>query len=133
MIENIDLIKRVQVSTFVILQKTTEIYVVSLLKDKIEHRIAMILINICNHQFNCYSRQSNHHQRKEYAIDDELHESMKIETLIIVIFIILIKLFSSLLIIMYKIDWYHVLFIYIYIYITAKSLIWLSLNLIAFD
>jgi hypothetical protein len=53
--------------------------------------------------------------------------------LIVVIFIVLIKLFSSLLIIMYKIDWYHVLFIYIYIYITAKSLIWLSLDLIAFD
>jgi hypothetical protein len=104
MIENIDLMKRVQVSTFVILQKTTEIYVVSLLKDKIEHRIAMILINICSHQSDCYSRQLSHHQKEEYAIDDELHESMKIETLIIVVFIILIKLFSSLLIIMYKID-----------------------------
>jgi hypothetical protein len=65
----------------------------------------MILINICSHQFNCYSRQSNHHQREEYSIDDELYESMKIETLIIVIFIILRKLFSSLLIKMYKIDW----------------------------
>jgi hypothetical protein len=42
---------------------------------------------------------------------------MKIETLIIVVFIVSIKLFSSLLIIMYKIDWYHVLFICIYIYI----------------
>jgi hypothetical protein len=104
MIENIDLMKRVQASAFVVLQKTTEIYVVSLLKDKIKHRIAMILINICSHQFDCYSRQSNHHQREEYAIDDELHESMRIETLIIVVFIILIKLFSSLLIIMYKID-----------------------------
>jgi hypothetical protein len=104
MIENIDLMKQVQVSTFVVLQKTTEIYVVSLLKDKIKHRIAMILINICNHQFDYYSRQSSHHQRKEYAIDDELHESMRIETLIIVVFIVLIKLFFSLLIIMYKID-----------------------------
>jgi hypothetical protein len=65
----------------------------------------MILINICCHQFDYYSRQSSHHQREEYAIDDELYESMRIETLIIVIFIILIKLFSSLLIIMYKIDW----------------------------
>jgi hypothetical protein len=64
----------------------------------------MILINICNHQSDCYSRQSNHHQRKEYAINDELHESMKIETLIIVILIILIKFFFSLLIIMHKID-----------------------------
>jgi hypothetical protein len=62
----------------------------------------MILINICSHQFDCYSRQSNHHQRKAYAINDELHESMRIETLIIVIFIILIKLFSCLLIIMYS-------------------------------
>jgi hypothetical protein len=123
MIEYIDLMKRVQASTFVVLQKATKIYVVSLLKDKIEHRIAMILINICNHQSDCYSRQSNHHQRKKYAIDDELHESMKIETLIIVIFIILIKLFSSLLIIMYKIDWYHVLFIYIYIYILLRNLL----------
>jgi hypothetical protein len=104
MIENIDLMKRVQASALIVLQKTTEVYVVSLLKDKIEHRIAMILINICSHQSDCYSRQSSHHQRKEYAIDDELHESMKIETLIVVIFIVLIKLFSSLLIIMYKID-----------------------------
>jgi hypothetical protein len=104
MIKNIDLMKRVQASAFVVLQKTTEVYVVSLLKDKIKHRIAIILINICNHQSDCYSRQSNHHQREEYAINDELHESMKIETLIIVIFIILIKLFSSSLIIMYKID-----------------------------
>jgi hypothetical protein len=30
---------------------------------------------------------------------------MRIETLIVVVFIILIKLFSSFLIIMYKIDW----------------------------
>jgi hypothetical protein len=104
MIENIDLMKRIQASAFVVLQKITKIYVVSLLNDKIKSRIAMILINICSHQFNYYSRQSNHHQRKEYAIDDELHESMKIETLIIVVFIVLIKLFSSLLIIMYKID-----------------------------
>jgi hypothetical protein len=65
----------------------------------------MILTNICSHQSDCYLRQSSHHQREEYAIDDELYESMKIETLIIVIFIVLIKLFSSLLIIMYKIDW----------------------------
>jgi hypothetical protein len=48
---------------------------------------------------------------------------MKIETLIVVIFIVLIKLFSSLLIIMYKIDWYHVLFIYIYIYILLRNLL----------
>ncbi len=123
MIENIDLMKRVQASALIVLQKTTEVYVVSLLKDKIEHRIAMILINICSHQSDCYSRQSSHHQRKEYAIDDELHESMKIETLIVVIFIVLIKLFSSLLIIMYKIDWYHVLFIYIYIYILLRNLL----------
>ncbi len=57
------------------------------------------------------------YQKEKYVIDDELHESMKIKTLIIVVFTVLIKLFSSLLIIMYKIDWYHVLFIYIYIYI----------------
>jgi hypothetical protein len=102
MIENIDLIKRVQASMLVVMQKTTKVYVVSLLKDKTKHEIAMILINICSHQFDCYLRQSNHHQRKEFAINNELYESMKIETLIIVIFIILIKLFSSLLIIMYK-------------------------------
>ncbi len=86
------------------MQKATKIYVVFLLKDKIKHEIAKIFINICNHQFNRYSRQSNHHQETEYTIDDELYESMKIKTLIIVIFITLIKLFSSLEIRMYKID-----------------------------
>jgi hypothetical protein len=65
----------------------------------------MILINICSHQSDYYSRQSSHHQKEEYAIDNKLYESMKIKTLIIVILIILIKLISSLLIIMYKIDW----------------------------
>ncbi len=123
MIENIDLMKRVQASAFVVMQKTTEIYVVSLLKDKIKHEIAMILTNICSHQSDCYSRQSSHHQRKEFAIDDELYESMKIETLIIVVFIILIKLFSSLLIIMYKLidNITSNLYIFIFIYILLRN------------
>jgi hypothetical protein len=37
MIENIDLLKRVQISTFIVLQKTTEVYVISLLKNEIKH------------------------------------------------------------------------------------------------
>jgi hypothetical protein len=125
MIENIDLMKRIQVSTLVVMQKITEVYVVSLLKDKIKHEIAMILINICNHQSDCYSRQSSHHQREEFAIDDELYESMKIETLIIVIFIILIKLFFSLLIIMYKLidNITSNLYIFISIYILLRNLL----------
>jgi hypothetical protein len=125
MIENIHLMKRIQASTFVVMQKTTEVYVVSLLKDKIKHEIAMILINICSHQFDCYSRQFNHHQRKEFAIDDELYESMRIKTLIIVIFIILIKLFSSLLIIMYKLinNITSNLYIFIFIYILLRNLL----------
>jgi hypothetical protein len=125
MIENIDLMKRIQASTFVVMQKTTETYVVSLLKDKIKHEIEMILINICSHQFDCYSDQSNHHQKKEFTIDDELYESMKIKTLIIVIFIILIKLFSSLLIIMYKFidNITSNLYIFISIYILLRNLL----------
>jgi hypothetical protein len=125
MIENIDLMKRVQASAFVVMQNITEVYLVSLLKDKIKHEIAMILINICSHQFDCYSRQSSHHQRKEFAIDDELYESMKIETLIIIIFIILIKLFSSLLIIMYKLidNITSNLYIFISIYILQRNLL----------
>ncbi len=117
--------KWIQTSMFVVMQKTTKVYVVSLLKNKIKHEIAMILINICNHQFNCYSRQSSHHQRKEFAIDDELYESMKIETLIIVIFIILIKLFFSLLIIMYKLidNITSNLYIFIFIYILLSNLL----------
>jgi hypothetical protein len=125
MIENIDLMKRVQASTFVVMQKTTKIYVVSLLKDKIKHEIAIILINICNHQSDCYSRQSSHHQKEEFAIDDELYESMRIETLIIVVFIILIKLLSSLLIIMYKLidNITSNLYIFIFIYILLRNLL----------
>jgi hypothetical protein len=125
MIENIDLMKRIQASALVVMQKTTEVYVVSLLKDKIKHEIAMILINICSHQSDCYSRQSSHHQREEFAIDDELYELMKIETLIVVVFIILIKLFSSLLIIMYKLidNITSNLYIFISIYILLRNLL----------
>jgi histone H3/H4 len=55
MTENINVMKRVQASALTVMQKTTKAYIVSLLKDKIRRQIAMILINICSYQSDCFT------------------------------------------------------------------------------